>query len=203
MSATWDVELKYSEIESPIRWDQLFGNSAPVDIEIGFGKCGFLLNIGAQQPTINFVGIELSRRYYRKGITKIQKAGLTNIKLIWGEAAHIFNRYVPDNSVTNIYINFPDPWPKKRHAKRRLLRIEVANLFAQKLKPAGCIEIATDSESYINQVQEIFRANSMYEMLSYQTGNHHGRVRAYSSDYELMFLKEGKIIHYVKYKRKA
>lgn len=193
------VELKYMNIDPPIYWEHIFGNPAPVEIEIGFGKCGFLLAIAAYQPTINFVGIESARKYYRKGITKVQRAELKNIRLLWGEAFHIFKQYVPDNSVATIYINFPDPWPKRRHTKRRLLKAEVVELLAQKLTPNGCIEIATDVEPYMNQIQEVFQTNNMYEMVSYQTSNHHGNVRPYCSDYELMFLKEGKTIYYVKY----
>jgi tRNA (guanine-N7-)-methyltransferase len=196
-----NVELKHTNIEPPICWEHIFGNTAPVEIEIGFGKCGFLLEIAPQYPTINFVGLESARKYYRKGITKIQRSGLKNIKLMWGEAVHIFKRYIPDDSVANVYINFPDPWPKRRHAKRRLLKAELVSLLARKLNSNGCIEIATDVESYKNQIQEIFLANSMYDMLYYQTSNHQGRVRTYCSDYELMFLKEGKTIHYVKYKK--
>ena len=197
-----NVELKYAEIEPPMCWQQIFGNPAPVDIEIGFGKCGFLLEIAAQHPTTNFVGIESSRKYYRKGITKVQRAGLNNVKLLWGEAFHIFKRYVPDHSVANIYINFPDPWPKKRHAKRRLLQAELVSLLASKLYPAGCLEIATDIESYLNQIQEIFLANAMYAMVYSHTSTHHGSVRTYCSDYEVMFPQEGKTIYYIKYKRK-
>ncbi len=142
-----NVELKYAHIKPPLCWEEIFGNIAPVEVEIGFGKCGFLLKIAAQYPTINFVGVESARKYYRKGITKIQRVGLRNVKLIWGEAFHVFKRYIPDNSLANAYINFPDPWPKRRHAKRRLLRAEFVSLLARKLKPNGSIEITTDAES--------------------------------------------------------
>lgn len=193
------VELKYTNIEPPICWEHIFGNPAPVEIEIGFGKCGFLLAIAAYQPTRNFIGIESARKYYRKGIRKVHRAELKNIRLLWGEAFHIFKHYVPDHSVAMIYINFPDPWPKRRHAKRRLLKGEAVELLARKLRPNGGIEIATDMEPYMHQIQEVFRTNTMYEMVSYQTRNHHGKMRPYCSDYEAMFLKEGKTIHYVKY----
>lgn len=197
-----NIELKYADLEPPLCWKQIFGSSSPVEIEIGFGKCGFLLAIAAQNPLINFVGIESSRKYYRKGVAKIQRAGLKNIKLLLGEAFHLFKRYVSDDSIANIYINFPDPWPKKRHAKRRLVQAELVSLLAQKLNLAGCIEIATDAAPYIDQIQEIFRMNALYECLYSQTSNHPGRIRPYCSDYESMFLKEGKTIHHVKYRRK-
>lgn len=195
--------MKYADLEPPLCWQQVFGNSAPVEIEIGFGKCGFLLEIAAQNPATNFVGIELSRKYYRKGVAKVQRAGLPNIKLLWGEAFHLFERYVPDHSLAQIHINCPDPWPKKRHAKRRLVQAELVALFAQKSNPDGSIEIATDAEAYMLQVQEIFRANALYAMTSAHTSNQQGSIRPYSSDYERMFLDAGKTIHYVKYSRRT
>ncbi len=203
MNTHLDAELKHVDIEPPICWERIFQNTSPVEVEIGFGKCKFLIDIATHYPSINFVGIELSRKYYRKGIKKIQRVQLTNIKLIWGEAFHIFKRYVPDTSITNIYINFSDPWPKKRHAKRRLLRPELMTLVAQKLAPAGCIEIATDVESYMNETNVFLQADDIYEMIYYTTNKHQNtNQRLYFSEYEMMFLKEGKTIYYTKYRKR-
>lgn len=202
MDEYFDVELKYHNLGSPICWKHIFYNTSPIEIEIGFGKCGFLIDIATQHPSVNFVGIESSRKYYRKGIKKIQRAQLKNTKLIWGEAFHIFKRYIPDTSIVNVYINFPDPWPKKRHAKRRLLQHEFVALIAQKLYPAGCIEIATDAEAYMDDTRNIFEVNDSYEMLYYSTSSHSNPQRQYFSDYEKMFLQEGKTIYYTKYKKK-
>lgn len=194
-----EIELQYTSLAPPLCWKQVFGNTAPVAIEIGFGKGGFLLSIAVQQPMVNFIGIESSRKYYRKGSRKVQRAKLCNIKLVWGEAYHFLKRYVPDNSLQNLYINFPDPWPKRRHAKRRLLKPEFVTMLARKLETRGQVEIVTDVEEYSTQMQEVFRPYECYEMLAYQTSNHHGPVRPCQSDYEAMFLKEDKTIHYLTY----
>lgn len=197
-----DVELKYTDLEPPICWEHIFQNTSPIAVEIGFGKCGFLIDIAKQHPSMNFVGIESSRKYYRKGIKKIQRVQLKNIKLIWGEAFHIFKRYVPDRSIANIYINCPDPWPKKRHAKRRLLQSEFVSLVARKLYPSGCIEMATDVESYLNATKNILQSNNTYEMIYSTTSKHQNNHRQHFSDYEMVFLKEGKTIYYTKYRKK-
>lgn len=196
-----DVELKYAQIEPPLCWQGIFGNTAPVAIEIGFGKCGFLLHIAAYQPTVNFIGIESSHKYYRKGGLKVQRAALSNIRLMWGDAATIFKRYVPDHSVHSVYVNFPDPWPKKRHAKRRLFNPEFVALLADKLTPAGNIEIATDAAAYMQQVQEIFQTHqARYDLVYAGTSENHEHVRPYRSDYEQMYLKDGKTIYYAQYR---
>lgn len=196
-----DVELKYAQIDAPLCWHAIFGNAAPVAIEIGFGKCGFLLHLAAQQPAVNFIGIESSHKYYRKGGVKVQRAVLSNIRLMWGDATHIFKRYVPDHSVHRVYVNFPDPWPKKRHAKRRLCNPEFIALLAHKLIPAGQIEIATDAAAYMHQVQEVFQAHrDCYELVYACTSENHAYVRPYQSDYEQMYLKDGKTIYYAQYR---
>ena len=197
-----DLELKYNELEPPLCWKGIFGSIAPVEVEIGFGKCGFLIDIATQNSSTNFLGIELSRKYYRKGIKKIQRTELDNVKLLWGEAFHIFKQYMPDSSIANIYVNFPDPWPKKRHAKRRLLNADFASLAVQKLVPSGCIEIATDVESYMEETLEAFQANETYDLLYYKTSKQPELQRQYVSDYEQGFLDEGKIMHYAKYQKK-
>lgn len=196
-----DIELKYATLVPPLCWEDIFGNTAAVDIEIGFGKCGFLLQMAAQQPNVNVVGIESSHKYYRKGISKVQRAELRNVRLLWGDAAHLIKRYVPDASLANIYINFPDPWPKRRHAKRRLIRTEVVTLLAHKLRPGGSIEIATDFAAYMTQIQEIFQNHlHLYELVYAKDSAQPGSIRPYQSDYEMMFLHMGKTIYYAKYR---
>jgi tRNA (guanine-N7-)-methyltransferase len=199
MEHTPEIELTCAKLAPPICWQQVFGNSAPVSLEIGFGKGSFLLSIAPQRPTVNFLGIESSRKYYRKGSRKLQRSGLSNIKLVWGEAAHFLKRYTPDESIRTVYINFPDPWPKRRHAKRRLLKPEFVMILARKLEAGGRVEIATDVAEYSVQIQDVFRANERYEMLTCYMSNSHGSTRAYQSDYERMFLQEGKTIHYITY----
>ncbi|MBD3305810.1 tRNA (guanosine(46)-N7)-methyltransferase TrmB [candidate division KSB3 bacterium] len=196
-----DIALKYTELEPPLHWETIFHNPFPLEIEIGFGKCRFLRELAQARPSVNFLGIESSRKYYRKGLKKMHQAGVNNVKLLWGEALHIFTRYIPDHSIAHIYINFPDPWPKRRHAKRRLLQPPFIALAAQKLRPAGKIDIATDVEPYMQKILQLFQANPSYARLSYTTSTHSDNHRPYSSDYEKMFLQEGKPIYYVRYRK--
>ena len=197
-----DIELKYRGIEPPFCWERIFGNTAPVEIEIGFGKCGFLIDIATDRSLVNFAGIEVSRKYCRKGVKKIQRAEIKNVKLLWGEAFHIFKRCVPEASVANMYINFPDPWPKNRHAKRRLLNAGFVEVAAQKLVPEGCLEIATDVKAYMEEALHTLHVNEHYVQLYYTTSEELENQRQYLSEYEKEFLEEGKTLYYAKYQRK-
>ena len=196
-----DIEVQYQSMEPPFSWQQIFGNSAAVEVEIGFGKCGFLLSMSNDRPAVNFLGIEISRKYYRKGVKKIQRAQLSNVKLLQGEAFHIFKRYVPDESIANLYINCPDPWPKKRHAKRRLLSSAFIEEVSQKLLPEGCIDIATDVPAYMEETLEVFQGSERYRNLYALTHEELNGQRRYFSEYEEQFLQAGKIMHYAKFQK--
>lgn len=203
MSQYPEIELNYREMESPFCWKDIFGNSAPVEIEVGFGKCGFLIHLAAQFPATNFLGIEKSRKYYQKGLKRVQRANLRNVKLLWGEAAHILDRYIEDASVAVVYVNFPDPWPKKKHAKRRLLNAGFAAIAARKLVFDGCIEIATDIEAYAHEAMDVFDAYDGYEKLYYRTNGHTAHQRLSRTEYEEDFLRQGKTLHYAKYRKRT
>ena len=202
MDKELDIEVQYQNMESPLFWEQIFGNAAAVEIEIGFGKCGFLISMSSDRPSVNFLGIEISRKYYRKGVKKIQRAELPNVKLLQGEAFHIFKRYVPDESIANLYVNCPDPWPKKRHAKRRLLSSDFIEEASRKLIPAGCIDIATDVPAYMEETLEVFQGSERYRKLYALTHEELNGQRRYFSEYEEQFLQAGKTMHYARFEKK-
>ncbi len=196
-----ELEVRYQNVAPPFNWKQIFGNSAPVEIEIGFGKCGFLIGVARACPAVNFLGIEMSRKYYRKGIKKIQRTDLKNVKLLWGEAFHLFKRYIAHRSVAHIYVNFPDPWPKKRHAKRRLLTGEFLDVAADTLLPGGCLEIATDVETYMADTLKTLQGHERYRCVYSLTNAELDNQRQFCSDYETGFLEEGKTLYYAKYRK--
>lgn len=205
MDELLNVELAYRSIEPPLRWEAIFGNHAPVTLEIGFGKCGFLTTLAAQNPTRNFIGIEVSRKYHRKGVRKIERAALPNVKLLHGEALHILTRYIADQSIAAMYLNCPDPWPKKGHAKRRLVSAAFVDAAAQKLVPGGKIEIATDVPAYFQQVLDLFQLqeHAAFHRCFAQTSQEGELERPARSEYEQVFLKAGKVLHYAAYQKVA
>ena len=197
------IELNYHNQEAVFDWQRVFGDAAPVEIEIGFGKCGFLIGMAADQPDRHFVGIETSRKYYRKGIRKIQRADLSNVKLLLGEALHLLGRYIPENSLAGLHINFPDPWPKKRHAKRRLLSPEFVEVAAQRLLPAANFALATDMEAYMIDALVALRGNTQLEEVFATNSRECEMPRRYSSEYEREFFNAGKTLYYATFRKKS
>ncbi|MHC4645787.1 MAG: tRNA (guanosine(46)-N7)-methyltransferase TrmB [Planctomycetota bacterium] len=146
------VALKIDGLDCEIDFVRLFGRIAPVQVEIGTGKAGFLLNQARLQPMTDFVGIEWANKYYRYSVDRIGRWGLTNVRLVRTDAAHFVANLVPVDSVDCFHIYFPDPWPKKRHHKRRFFCDGNLEHLIRCLKTHGSIRIATDHAEYFDVI---------------------------------------------------
>jgi tRNA (guanine-N7-)-methyltransferase len=147
------VSLMPEALAGKIDFVNIFGRCAPVHIEIGSGRGTFLLNQARENPVYNFLGIEWASRYYRYAVDRIGRWGLSNVRIIRTEAASFISDFVCDNSVDYFHVYFPDPWPKKRHHKRRFLcHVNLENLV-RCLKTGGQLGIATDHADYFEQVK--------------------------------------------------
>lgn len=149
------ISLEYEDLASPIDFVKIFGRNGPVHIEIGSGKGTFLVNQAKTQPEVNFLGIEWANKYYRHAVDRIGRHDIMNVKLIRSEAASFLAEFVPRSSIDSFHIYFPDPWPKKRHNKRRLICQANIEQFIRCLVNKGKIRIATDHADYFKQVQKI------------------------------------------------
>jgi tRNA (guanine-N7-)-methyltransferase len=129
----------------------IFNDNKPLNIEIGIGNGEFITHYALMRPHENFIGFEVFRKIFRKAISRVQRNNLTNVRLIHYDAS-FFVPLLPDNAVSNIYVNFPDPWPKKKHNKRRLLRSEFLKVVKDKLIPGGHLYIATDHDDYAKDI---------------------------------------------------
>jgi len=147
------ISLKAEELDGKIDFVRIFGRSGPVHIEIGSGKGTFLLGQAHALPGDNFLGIEWARKYYRYAVDRIGRWGLTNVRIIRTDAAGFIADYVSDNSIDCFHIYFPDPWPKKRHHKRRFICPANLEQLIRCLKVSGQIRIATDHADYFEQIK--------------------------------------------------
>lgn len=127
-----------------------FNNNLIVDI--GFGNGDQLLHLAETWPLYDFIGIELYKKGIANLVSKINDKNLTNIKIIHGDAKEALHSWFDDHSIFKIQIFFPDPWPKLRHHKRRLINIDLMNIIKHKLLPSGILHIATDSDDYVNHI---------------------------------------------------
>jgi tRNA (guanine-N7-)-methyltransferase len=154
------ISLKAEDMDGKIDFVRIFGRPGPVHIEIGSGKGTFLLGQATAQPSDYFLGIEWARKYYRYAVDRIGRWGLTNVRIIRTDAAGFIADSVPDESVDCFHIYFPDPWPKKRHHKRRFICEVNLEQLIRCLKVSGQIRIATDHEDYFEQIKNVLTARS-------------------------------------------
>ena len=158
----YDYAIVYNQ-NMPMDFEAIFGNKNPVIIEIGFGMGESTLKIAKENPDKNYIGIEVFLYGFSKLLANASKENVTNLKLMRFDAVQVLQDMVPDNSVDGFHVFFPDPWPKKRHHKKRLIQVPFATLLASKLRQGGYIYCVTDWEEYANQMLEVF---DQVEMLS-------------------------------------
>ncbi|MDR2923135.1 MAG: tRNA (guanosine(46)-N7)-methyltransferase TrmB [Treponema sp.] len=126
----------------------VFGNGNPVIVEIGFGMGAATAVIAGENPQKNYIGIEIHKPGIGRLLWEIERRPLLNVRIIEHDAADVFENMIPANSLEGVHVFFPDPWPKKRHHKRRLIQGPFTDCIASKLKPGGYIYMATDWLDY-------------------------------------------------------
>jgi tRNA (guanine-N7-)-methyltransferase len=146
----------------PIPLDVHFGNSRPIEVDVGCGKGRFLLARASAQPDTNFLGIDRMLRRIRKVDNKARRKGLGNVRLLRVEAYYGVTYLMPANAVGVYYIFFPDPWPKKRHHGHRLFNERFLEALHRTLRPGGLVHVATDHLPYFESIREILRGDARF-----------------------------------------
>lgn len=143
-------------------WDftNIFSREADTIVEIGFGMGASLLAMATMHPEINFIGIEVHRAGIGRLAADIHDQGIHNVRIAPHDAVEIFKQCIPDNTLAGIQLFFPDPWPKKRHHKRRLVQPDFIRLLTQKLKLGGFIHCATDWQEYAEHMLVVLSADT-------------------------------------------
>ena len=157
-----DFIVDPKELGRPLDLAAIFGREAPLEVEIGFGYGHFLVRRAKEAPERNFLGFELSSECIRKTISKIEKAGIANVRLVRMDARLGFY-FLPERSVSVTYMNFPDPWPRKKHKKRRLLDGKFLELLASRTVDGGEFYFVTDHDDYLEYALELFRESPYWK----------------------------------------
>ncbi len=191
-----DVTLKAEELVGLIDLLHVFGRSAPLHIEVGSGKATFLVSQARAQPEANFLGIEWARKFWRHAIDRIGRWSLTNVRIVRADAPVFLRDFVPAGSVDCFHIYFPDPWPKKRHHKRRFVQQSNVDLMLRLLKSGGEIRIATDHAEYYEPIKELMvRYEDKLEEIEFQrpAGAREGELTG--TNYERKYAKDGRPVY--------
>jgi tRNA (guanine-N7-)-methyltransferase len=135
--------------------DAVFGRVAPRTLEIGFGNGESLAGMAAREPATDFIGIEVHRPGIGHLLLELERRDLHNVRVISGDAVEVLHDCLPDGALEQVLLWFPDPWPKKRHHKRRIVQPGFIELLARKLKPRGILHMATDWEDYAQHMLSV------------------------------------------------
>lgn len=189
--ATSSFTIK-DETQCKGKWNEIFGNNNPIHIEVGMGKGQFILTLAEQNPDINYVGIEKYSSVLVRAIEKQEEKNLPNLFFIRMEAENIADVF-EKGEVSKIYLNFSDPWPKDRHAKRRLTSLQFLERYEQILIPEGHVIFKTDNVDLFEFSLEQQGLASHYTMLNHTFDLHNseyvdGNVM---TEYEERFVAKG------------
>jgi len=155
-------------ISDKLSFPALFGREGPVHVEIGSGKGTFIVNQAKAQPEVDFLGIEWASKYYRYAVDRVGRWALKNIRLLRADAAVFLAEHISDQSVSCIHLYFPDPWPKKRHHKRRFVNQANIEHVHRILVSGGVFKMATDHAEYFEQMQAVLHQNaSRFEIVEF------------------------------------
>jgi tRNA (guanine-N7-)-methyltransferase len=182
-------------------WKAVFGRETPLEVDIGFGKGEFLLELSVRRPEVDYVGLEYSRKRVLKLRDKLVRLDRRNVRLVLGDAAFLVPLLFASGSVQAFTINFPDPWPKRRHQKRRLVTRVFGERLAGALAAGGTLTLATDFRPYAEQMlEELTGVPGLVP--EFGAGFAQSPPDRVETLYERKFREEGRTNHYLRFRRK-
>lgn len=195
-----DIVLLDNIGERKGKWQNFFPQNQPIHLEIGTGRGSFIVGMAQKYPMCNFVGIEANIDIIYDVVMRIRKSPspLQNIQLIRGDANNLLEWFAPQE-VSQIYLNFSDPWPKNRHAKRRLTHINFLNMYRQITIPTATVKQKTDNDALFAFTLETLSEHD-FKLLAVSTDLHSSEFdNPVTTEYERRFANKGKSINYCEF----
>jgi len=180
---------------SALDLQSVFGREAPVVLEIGFGNGETLVQQAAEHPEWDFIGIEVHEPGIGHCLIKARDAGVSNLRLIRHDAIEVLTEQIPGDSLSRVNLYFPDPWPKKRHHKRRIVQATFLELVADRLQPGASLHIATDWANYAEHIDETLEASNRFECTLRREHDGDRPLDRPQTKFERRGLKKGHRIH--------
>lgn len=185
------IGLDPEKLARPIDWSDLFGDDHPVELEIGMGKGTFLTEQAKARPEVNFFGIEWARWFWRSASDRLRRNGCANARTVRAEASYFLSEFVRASSISVLHIYFPDPWPKTRHHKRRLIQPPFLLQVQRALVPGGLLQVVTDHREYFEQIEQVV-TDSPLEVIEYNRPGSAADGEFVGTNFERKYRREGR-----------
>ena len=186
--------LTPEELSCPVTSASLFGNDAPLELEVGSGNGTLLVTESKARAGVNFLGIEYTRRYWRYAADRLRRNDCENARVVLADATTLIRDYLEDDSLSAVHIYFPDPWPKSGHRKRRFVQPHHIELVAKKMQPGARLQIVTDHAEYFVQIDRVVR-NSSLAIVEFDTPAAAASEEMVGSNFERKYRREGRAFH--------
>jgi tRNA (guanine-N7-)-methyltransferase len=186
------IGLDVDKLPRPLNFLEIFGNPNPVELEIGSGKGTFLTEQARARPDTNFLGIEWARWFWRYASDRLRRHNCTNARTVRAEANFFLTEFVPPESISVLHIYFPDPWPKARHHKRRLIQPPFLKLVERILLPSGRLQVVTDHQGYFEDNIDPAIRGSNLTVIDYNRPGSAGEGEFVGTNFERKYAREGR-----------
>jgi tRNA (guanine-N7-)-methyltransferase len=193
--------LAGTELDEQPDWATIFGNHNPLVFEIGCGIGDFVAVMAARHPDWNFIALDFYNKGCLKSCRRVERLGLTNVRVVRDEARNFIRRCLQHASLQAVFINCPDPWPKRYQRKRRLVNQEFITLLQPYLAPGGIFTFSTDFDDYGTDVAYLMSRQERFANLLAPDLWRHELDGYPRTKYMLKFMAEGKQIFFVQYRR--
>jgi tRNA (guanine-N7-)-methyltransferase len=185
------IDVDLDQVSIPLGWQELFGRIAPTDVEIGSGKGAFLNDYATAHPERNILAVERSGKYHRLCCDRAARRGLKNTRLIRTTGEDLLFRLLEQETVDTFFVLFSDPWPKKRHHKRRFLSSQNVSAMRSALVPGGRLFVKSDHEAYAEVISEVLARARGFATLDPEEAF----VDLPTTGFERKYLVDGRNIH--------
>lgn len=165
----------------------------PLELEIGSGKGTFLVNQAPQNQQINYIGLEYAKAYWRHAADRVRRHAVENVRMVHAEAGYFVRNYIADSLFQQVHIYFPDPWPKAKHNKRRLIQAPFLRELHRVLTTDGQIRLATDHEDYFHWMEDhTSQVDDLFERLPFVSPDSAGEGELVGTNFERKYRREGR-----------
>jgi tRNA (guanine-N7-)-methyltransferase len=185
------IGLNLETLPTPLDFAALFGNANPVELEIGIGKGTFITEQARARPETNFIGIEWANWFWKYASDRLRRNGCANARTTRAEAMFFLREFLPAECIGVLHVYFPDPWPKKRHHKRRLIQDPFLAEAMRILIPGGRLQVVTDHADYFAQIEPLIKASPL-RVIDYNRPGSANEGEFVGTNFERKYRREGR-----------